>query len=92
MRFYGAENRAAYFIHTAAQEPVTFEDIDTVVLCAPNRMVDGLASDARSLGIACHLIGDALSPRTAEEAVYEGLVAAVNLDGSPPREADGRQD
>jgi hypothetical protein len=92
MRFYGAENRTAYFIHTAAQEPITFEDIDTVVLCAPNRMVDGLAKHARSLGIACHLIGDALSPRTAEEAVYEGLVAAVNLDVTPPREADGRHD
>jgi 2,4-dienoyl-CoA reductase-like NADH-dependent reductase (Old Yellow Enzyme family) len=79
MRLYGAENRAAYFIHTAAQEAVVFEDVDTLVVCAPNRPVDGLARDAEELGIKAYLIGDALSPRTAEEAVYEGLVAAVDL-------------
>ena len=79
MRLYGAENRTAYFIHTAAQEAVVFEDIDTLVVCAPNRPIDHLFREARALGIEAHLIGDALSPRTAEEAVYEGLVAAVSL-------------
>jgi 2,4-dienoyl-CoA reductase-like NADH-dependent reductase (Old Yellow Enzyme family) len=79
MRLYGAESRTAYFLHTAAQEPVVFDDVDTVVVSAPNRPVDDLAEEARALGIETYLIGDALSPRTAEEAVYEGLVAAVEL-------------
>jgi 2,4-dienoyl-CoA reductase-like NADH-dependent reductase (Old Yellow Enzyme family) len=79
MRLFGAENRTAYFLHTAAQDPVVFEEVDTLVLCAPNRPRDGLAAEARQLGIETYLIGDALSPRTAEEAVYEGLVAAVEL-------------
>jgi hypothetical protein len=79
MRLFGAENRTAYFLHTAAQDPVVFEDVDTLVLCAPNRPRDELATEARQLGIETYLIGDALSPRTAEEAVYEGLVAAVEL-------------
>ena len=79
MRFYGAESRTAYFIHTAAQESVVFEDVDTVVVCTPNHPVDHLAREASALGIETHLIGDALSPRTAEEAVHEGLVAAASL-------------
>ena len=79
MRLFGAENRTAYFLHTAAQEPVVFDEVDTVVICAPNRPCDDLALAARALGIETHLIGDAMSPRTAEEAVYEGLTAAVNL-------------
>ena len=36
MRLYGAE-RTAYFLHTAAQEPVVLEDVDTIVLACPNR-------------------------------------------------------
>src|SRR6266540_1108976 len=48
MRLYGAENRAAYFIHTAAQEAVVFEEVDTVVICAPNRPRDDLALEARA--------------------------------------------
>ena len=79
MRFYGAEGRTAYFLHTAAQEPVVFDNIDTVIMCTPNRPVDQLAEHARDLSIEFQVIGDALSPRTAEEAVYEGLIAAVRL-------------
>jgi 2,4-dienoyl-CoA reductase-like NADH-dependent reductase (Old Yellow Enzyme family) len=79
MRLYGADGRAAYFIHTAAQEAVVFEDIDTLVVVAPNRAVDDLEHEARALGIETHLVGDALSPRTAEEAVYEGLRAADRI-------------
>jgi 2,4-dienoyl-CoA reductase-like NADH-dependent reductase (Old Yellow Enzyme family) len=75
MRLYGAESRTAYFLHTAAQEPVVLEDVDTLVLACPNRPLDELASEIESLGIELHLIGDCLAPRTAEEAVYEGLKA-----------------
>jgi hypothetical protein len=34
------------------------------------------------VGLKTHLIGDALAPRTAEEAVFEGLSAATYLASS----------
>jgi NADPH-dependent 2,4-dienoyl-CoA reductase/sulfur reductase-like enzyme len=79
MRLYGAEGRAAYFLHTAAQKPVVLEDVDTVVLACPNRPADDLAPVIRDFGIELYLIGDCLNPRTAEEAVYEGLKAGLAI-------------
>ena len=77
LRLYGADGRTAYFIHTAAREPVVFEDVDTLVLSVPNHPVDELAAAVTAQGIELHLIGDCLTPRTAEEAVYEGLKAGM---------------
>jgi NADPH-dependent 2,4-dienoyl-CoA reductase/sulfur reductase-like enzyme len=79
MRLYGVEDRSAYLIHTAAQEPVVIENLDTIVTVYPGIPETALADDARRLCADVQLIGDALSPRTAEEAVYEGMVAARNL-------------
>ncbi|MGE3871806.1 MAG: FAD-dependent oxidoreductase [Parvibaculaceae bacterium] len=78
-RLYGAEARAVFLVHTAAQEAVVIEDVDTLVVCAPNRPRDDLAPALRALGLPVHVIGDALAPRTAEEAVFEGLQAAMLL-------------
>ncbi|WP_395685324.1 FAD-dependent oxidoreductase [Aestuariivirga sp.] len=77
LRLYGADDRTAYFVHTPSREAVVLEDVDTIVLNVPNLQEDGLASDLAELGIPCHLAGDALSPRTAEEAVYEGMQAGL---------------
>jgi 2,4-dienoyl-CoA reductase-like NADH-dependent reductase (Old Yellow Enzyme family) len=79
MRLYGVDGRSAYLIHTAAQEPLTIENLDTVVTVYPGMPETALADDARRLCADVQLIGDALSPRTAEEAVYEGMVAARSL-------------
>ena len=79
MRLYGVDGRSAYLIHTAAQEPVIIENLDTVVTVYPGMPETALADDARRLCPDVQLIGDALSPRTAEEAVYEGMVAARSL-------------
>ncbi len=77
MRLYGADGGTAYFIHTAARQPVVLENVDTLVLACPNAPVDELAADVHAFGLELHLIGDCLSPRTAEEAVYEGLKAGM---------------
>ncbi len=77
LRLYGADGRTAYFIHTPSREAVVMEDVDTLVLNTPNLQEDGLAVILQELGIAHHLVGDALSPRTAEEAVYEGMLAGL---------------
>ena len=80
MRLYGVDGGTVYFLHTASNESVVLEGVDTLVVAAANRPVDELAAPVRALGIECHLIGDALTPRTAEEAVFEGLTVATALD------------
>ena len=77
LRLYGGDGRTAYFIHTPSREAVVMEDVDTIVLNTPNLQEDGLASVLDDLGIDYHVVGDALSPRTAEEAVYEGMQAGL---------------
>ena len=77
LRLYGADDRTAYFIHTPSREAVVLEDVDTLVLSTPNHPVDDLSDALAARGIEHHLIGDCLTPRTAEEAVYEGLKAGM---------------
>lgn len=79
MRLFGVDGSTAYFLHTAAQVPVVLEDVDTVVLACPNEPNDELAEELRPLVGELHLIGDCLAPRTAEEAVFEGLKVAAAL-------------
>jgi hypothetical protein len=79
MRLYGIDGSTVYFLHTAAQVPVVLEDIDTVVLACPNEPNDGLGEELRPMVNELHLIGDCLAPRTAEEAVFEGLKVAMTL-------------
>ncbi len=79
MRLYGADGRTAYFLHTAAQAPVEIEGVDTIVLACPNAPEDGLLDGIRALGIPVEAVGDCLSPRTCEEAVFEGLKAGTVL-------------
>jgi 2,4-dienoyl-CoA reductase-like NADH-dependent reductase (Old Yellow Enzyme family) len=79
MRLYGVDGSSAYFIHTAAQESVIIENVDTIVTVYPGVPETSLAAAAKPLCANVQVIGDAMSPRTAEEAVYEGLVAAMNL-------------
>ncbi|MGE0006993.1 MAG: FAD-dependent oxidoreductase [Parvibaculaceae bacterium] len=75
MRLYGADATTAYFLHTAAQEPVVLEEVDTIVLACPNAPEDSLTRTAEAF--EHYLVGDCLAARTAEEAVYEGLKAGM---------------
>ncbi|MHA1528766.1 MAG: oxidoreductase [Alphaproteobacteria bacterium] len=77
--FYGADGEAAYFQHAVTQEPVVLDDIDSVVVCHGADAAAALEGELAGLGIETRLIGDCLTPRTAEEAVYEGLLVGVEL-------------
>lgn len=79
MRLYGTDNGTVYFLHTASHESVVLDGVDTLVVASPNRPTDELAAAARALGLDTYLIGDALAPRTAEEAVFDGLSAAMDF-------------
>ncbi len=77
LRLYGADGNTVYFTHTPSREAVIMDDVDTLVLATPNIPNDTLSAALESEGIEHHLIGDCLTPRTAEEAVYEGLKAGM---------------
>lgn len=78
-RLYGCDTDTVYLQHTASGEPIVIEGVDTLVLCqghAPDMTLSD-ALDASSKDI--HFIGDCLAPRTAEEAIFEGVKAASAL-------------
>ena len=78
-RLFGADSRTVYMQHTVSGEPILFEDVDMLVLALGHQPVDGLKDALKGLEIEILMAGDCLAPRTAEEAVFEGLKAAVAL-------------
>jgi pyruvate/2-oxoglutarate dehydrogenase complex dihydrolipoamide dehydrogenase (E3) component len=75
-RLYGADGDTAYFHHMAGGDPIVCEGMDTLVLVQGHQPVIALEQSLRGRDLEIHLVGDCLSPRTAEEAVYEGMMAA----------------
>src|SRR5690606_17773157 len=75
-RLFGCDGDEVSFQHTLSDEPMIFEGIDTLILAQSGTAVDGLYHELQGLVPEVTRIGDALAPRTAEEAVLEGLVAA----------------
>lgn len=73
LRFAGVEGGVAYFRHMASGDPWTCEGFDTFVLALGRQRETALAEGLRAQGIPVRSIGDCLAPRTAEEAVLEGL-------------------
>lgn len=74
-RLFGTQGDSVFLQHTASQEPMILEGVDTLVLSLGHQPQDALRAEILGLGIELHQIGDAMSPRTAEEAVYEGMLA-----------------
>lgn len=79
MRLFGTAEDTVYLQHTASGDAVEIAGVDTLVLSLGHLPVSGLANDLAGLGLEVIEIGDCLAPRTAEEAVYEGLKAGVRL-------------
>ncbi len=75
-RFYGALDSSAFFQHMTSGEAIVCDNVDTIVSCyAPEANCD-CDWIAQIEGIEVVKIGDAIAPRTVEEAVLEGLKAA----------------
>jgi hypothetical protein len=65
----------------------TLADVDAVISVAPRHANDELYRELEGHGeSSLHLVGDARSPRSALEAVYEARRAVLSL-GSAPRDA-----
>jgi pyruvate/2-oxoglutarate dehydrogenase complex dihydrolipoamide dehydrogenase (E3) component len=79
MRLYGSDSDSVYLQHISSGEAVVIEKVDTLVLCTGHTPVDELSDVLEEMAIESHVIGDAAAPRTAEEAVYEGLKVAAEI-------------
>ncbi|MFM9859096.1 FAD-dependent oxidoreductase [Pseudoxanthobacter sp. M-2] len=75
-RPYGADAADVYFEHTYSGEAIVVSDADTFVVSYGNEPRPSPFEGDDLGGATVRLIGDAASPRTVEEAVLEGLVAA----------------
>ncbi|WP_296743304.1 FAD-dependent oxidoreductase [Mesorhizobium sp.] len=78
-RVFGCDGGTVYMQHSVSEQPILFENIDTLVLCMGHQPEDELSAMLMDQVPEVHVIGDSLAPRTAEEAVYEGLKVAAAL-------------
>jgi hypothetical protein len=78
-RLHGADAETVYLQHSVSGEPMPIEGIDTLVLAQGCESVDGLLGELEGYGGIVRPIGDCLAPRTAEEAVLDGLREAWRL-------------
>lgn len=78
-QLYGADETTAYFIDAANGEPILVEDTDTLVLAQGTASDDTLLTALSAYPGQVIGIGDCMAPRTAEEAVLDGLKAAWAL-------------
>ena len=79
VRLFGADSECVYFQHTTSGEAVICEDADTLVLAMGHEPRRDLAEALAGWPGELHQIGDCLAPRTAEEAVLEGLKIGTAL-------------
>lgn len=79
MRLYGSDADSVYLQHIGSGEAVVIDKVDTLVLCTGHTPVDELSDALEDMEVEVRVIGDAASPRTAEEAVYEGLSVAAEI-------------
>lgn len=78
-RLFGVDGETAYLTHVVTGAPIICEDVDTVVLAGVPVPQTDLETALAGSGIPIHLAGDCLSPRTAEEAIYEGFLAGLKV-------------
>ncbi len=74
-RLYGVDGDAVFLEHAMARKPIVCEGVDTLVTALGHESVDGLGAELADLGVDLRMAGDCLTPRTAEEAVLEGMKA-----------------
>ncbi|MBB2200079.1 oxidoreductase [Gluconacetobacter tumulisoli] len=79
VRFYGCDGSTVFLQHAVTGAPVVVEGIDTLVLACGHVPETELERVARELVADVRMAGDCLAPRTAEEAVMDGLRAGWDI-------------
>jgi uncharacterized FAD-dependent dehydrogenase len=62
-----------------SSETIERTPVDTVILSTGRRALDGLAQEARELGLDVEVVGDALAPRRIFNAIYEGELVGRSI-------------
>ncbi len=78
-RLFGVDADSVYLMHTITGDAIVCEDVETVILAYGSASNTALEEDLLETEIPIYLAGDCLSPRTAEEAVLEGMRAALAI-------------
>ena len=79
VRLFGADQDSVYLQHTTSGEAVICGEVDTLVTAMGHQAEDGLYLEMEDWEGELHRIGDCLAPRTAEEAVLEGLKVGAEI-------------
>lgn len=82
-RLIGADENTAYFEHTTSGEPILFEEVDTLVAATGSISDLTLEEELQGWPGELWVAGDAVAPRTCEEAVLEGLKVGSAIGGGP---------
>ena len=72
-RLFGADDKTVYMQHTSNGEAIVLDETDTLILAEGHVSDTTLEDELIDWPGELHVIGDAAAPRTAEEAVLEGL-------------------
>jgi len=73
-RIFGVDEDTAYLLHSVSKEPIICEGVDTVVVAGARASNTSLEDTLFGMSIPVVTVGDCNTARTAEEAIYEGLV------------------
>ncbi|MCP4182259.1 MAG: FAD-dependent oxidoreductase [Hyphomicrobiales bacterium] len=72
-RFYGAMEDTAFFMHSLSGEAIECAKMDTLIVAQGHYPITALEEALQSCEIPTYSAGDCCSPRSAEEAIYEGM-------------------
>jgi 2,4-dienoyl-CoA reductase-like NADH-dependent reductase (Old Yellow Enzyme family) len=73
------DDGTAFMSNIASGDVIEIEHIDTLIPLVGRRSIRSPGDELLKMNVAVHWIGDCLSPRTAEEAILEGLEAAESI-------------
>ena len=78
-RLFGVDESTAFFQHVVTGAAIVLEETDSLVLSLGQSAESALEDSLAGWQGEVVAVGDCLSPRTAEEAVYEGFRAGFSL-------------
>jgi len=79
VRLFGADGDTVYLQHLTSGEAIVCEGVDTLVLALGHEQDSRLGGELDGWPGELYRIGDCVAPRTAEEAVLEGLKVGAAL-------------
>ena len=79
VRLFGVDSDTVYFQHVTNAAAIMAEGVDTLVVSQGHHCQDELGVALSETSREVHMVGDCLAPRTAEEAVLEGMKVALSI-------------